>query len=54
MTIWNLVVSAAILRALQFLDTRELKAAICISPKKVASCDFYLFVMFFYLFARSS
>ena len=30
------------------------QAAICISPKKMASCDFCLFVIFFYLFTRFS
>ena len=34
--------------------TRKWKAAICISPKKIAYWDFYLFVIFFYLFARFS
>ena len=54
MMIWNLAVSVAILRALQLVNSRELKVAICISPKKMASCIFYLFVMFFYLFTRFS
>ena len=30
------------------------EAAICISPKKMASCNIYSFVMFFYLFAMFS
>ena len=42
------------MKALQLVNARELKAAICISPKKMTSCDFYLFVMFSYLFARFS
>ena len=54
MTIWNLAISAAILKALQLVNACELKAAICISPKKMAFCDFYSFVMFFYLFAMFS
>ena len=54
MTIWNLADSAAILKALQLVNVHELKVAICISPKKMAFCDFYSFVMFFYLFAMFS
>ena len=54
MMIWNLTISAAILRALQLVNSSELKAAICISPKKMPSCDFYSFVIFFYLLARFS
>ena len=36
------------------LTTCKLKVAICISPKKMAYCNFYSFVTPFYLFARFS
>ena len=32
----------------------KLKAAICFSPNKMASCNFYLVVIIFYLFANFS
>ena len=52
--IWNLADLAVILRALQLVNSCKLKAVICISPKKMPSYGFYLFVMFFCLFARFS